>query len=72
MFERSKNVLIGTAALLVISMQGCATGPRTEFAAGPLQTECVVLIHGLNRSYRAMQPMAAALQDVGFSVANVD
>lgn len=35
-------------------------------------TECVVLLHGLNRSWRAMQPLAEALQEVGYSTANVD
>ncbi len=34
--------------------------------------ECVVLIHGLNRSWRAMDDMAEALQQAGFSTANVD
>jgi len=31
-----------------------------------------VLLHGLNRSWRAMRPMAEALQAAGFSTANVD
>lgn len=36
------------------------------------ESECVVLLHGLNRSWRAMRPMAAALADAGFTTANVD
>ena len=35
-------------------------------------SECVVLLHGLNRSWRAMRPMAEALQEAGFTTANVD
>jgi len=35
-------------------------------------TECVVLLHGLNRSWRAMDKMALALQDQGFTTVNVD
>ncbi len=35
-------------------------------------SECVVLLHGLNRSWRAMQPMARALQDDGYTTVNVD
>jgi len=31
-----------------------------------------VLLHGLNRSWRAMRPMAKALQQAGFTTANVD
>jgi len=38
----------------------------------PASTECVVLLHGLNRSWRAMDDMASALQGEGFSTANVD
>lgn len=38
----------------------------------PESRDCVVLLHGLNRSWRAMRPMAAALQDAGFTTANVD
>jgi hypothetical protein len=34
--------------------------------------ECVVLLHGLNRSWRAMRPLAEALQESGFATANVD
>ncbi len=34
--------------------------------------ECVVLLHGLNRSWRAMRPMAKAMREVGFSTVNVD
>jgi pimeloyl-ACP methyl ester carboxylesterase len=46
--------------------------PRTAFAKAPGSDDCVVLIHGLNRSWRAMQPMAEALREAGFSTANVD
>lgn len=35
-------------------------------------SDCVVLMHGLNRSYRAMSKMARGLQEAGFSTANVD
>jgi len=34
--------------------------------------ECVVLLHGLNRSWRAMNKMANALQTAGYSTVNVD
>lgn len=64
---------IGTiAAFLLVSLEACVTIPRTAFSAGPLHDECVVLIHGLNRSWRAMEPMAEALRAAGFSTANVD
>ncbi len=60
------------AAFLLIFLQGCITTPRAAFSQAPLSDECVVLIHGLNRSWRAMEPMAEALRAAGFSTANVD
>ena len=59
-------------ALLLVSLEACVSTPRTAFAAAPDTSECVVLIHGLNRSWRAMQTMAEALREAGFSTANVD
>ena len=52
---------------------GCVTTPRTEtlVAQAPAR-DCVVLIHGVNRSWRAMRPMARALQTGGFNAVNVD
>lgn len=60
------------AAFLLVSLQACVSTPRAAFSAAPASEECVVLIHGLNRSWRAMEPMAAALRSAGFSTANVD
>lgn len=53
-------------------LAGCASMPRTDVVTIPESRECVVLLHGLNRSWRAMRPMAAALQTAGFTTANVD
>lgn len=64
--------LSALAALLLVSLEACVTTPRTAYAAAPGATDCVVLIHGLNRSWRAMQPMAEALREAGFSTVNVD
>ena len=58
------------ASLFVIS--GCATTPRSEFVPAVNSTECVVLLHGLNRSLRAMEDMAEALQAADYSTVNVD
>ncbi len=61
-------------ALLLCAALGasCATEPRTRVSAVAESNECVVLLHGLNRSWRAMRPMAEFLQEAGFSTANVD
>lgn len=70
-----KSLTPGIAALLaflLVSLQACVTTPRAEFSAGALENDCVVLIHGLNRSWRAMEPMAEALRLAGYSTANVD
>ncbi len=63
------------ACLLVLGtglLASCATVPRTQLLPVAESKECVVLLHGLNRSWRAMRPMAAALQQAGFTTANVD
>jgi len=60
--------LCATAALIT----ACATEPQARVLTASASTECVVLLHGLNRSWRAMQPMAEALQQAGFTTVNVD
>lgn len=58
--------------LVLVSLEACVSIPRTALAKVGDPSECVVLLHGLNRSWRAMQPMAKALRDAGFTTANVD
>ncbi|NNC77053.1 MAG: alpha/beta fold hydrolase, partial [Woeseiaceae bacterium] len=53
-------------------LAGCATTPRTEIVSAIQSDQCVVLLHGVNRSYRAMRPLAEALQKDGFTTVNVD
>lgn len=50
----------------------CVTEPRAEVVTAADTSECVVLLHGLNRSWRAMRPLAEALQEAGFATANID
>ena len=59
-------------ALALSIIAGCATEPRTQLVRVEESRECVVLLHGLNRSWRAMKPMAESLQLAGYSTANVD
>lgn len=58
--------------LLPWLVAGCITVPRAEVVTATNSSECVVLLHGLNRSWRAMRPLAEALQTAGFTTANVD
>lgn len=58
--------------LIAILLKGCASAPRAEVITVESASECVVLLHGLNRSWRAMRPMAEALQAAGYTTANVD
>jgi triacylglycerol lipase len=70
-----KFIQVTTAcAVLLISalMNGCASTTRAEVVTASSSGECVVLLHGLNRSWRAMRPMAEALQEAGYTTANVD
>ncbi len=57
---------------LAVALQGCVSAPRVALAEAERADECVVLLHGLNRSWRAMRTMAAALHQAGYSTANVD
>lgn len=50
----------------------CVNQARSELVASQTTDECVVLLHGLNRSWRAMRPMAEAMQAAGFTTVNVD
>ncbi len=61
-------------ALLVLAslLSACVHQPRSELVTASGSDECVVLLHGLNRSWRAMRPMAEALHEAGFTTANVD
>jgi len=59
-------------ALVLGLLAGCATAPRIQVVEVENSLECVVLLHGLNRSWRAMRPMATALQETGYTTANVD
>lgn len=58
--------------LLPWLLTACVTEPRAELVTSASHEECVVLLHGLNRSWRAMRPMAEALQAAGFATANID
>ena len=35
-------------------------------------TECVIVLHGLARSARSMEPMADTLANAGYAIANID
>ncbi|MBT8088118.1 MAG: alpha/beta fold hydrolase, partial [Gammaproteobacteria bacterium] len=65
---KSAFALILSAVLIA----ACASVPRTEVMTAADTSDCVVLLHGLNRSWRAMRPMAETLQAAGFTTANVD
>lgn len=63
----SWTVILGAALLT-----GCASTPRSQVVPVADSQDCVVLLHGLNRSWRAMRPMAESLQHAGFTTVNVD
>ena len=67
-----QNIIVCVLLLTATLLAGCASQARTEVVTASATGECVVLLHGLNRSWRAMRPMAEALQKEGFTTANVD
>lgn len=74
MHNHSKQIRhsIVLAFALIATLSSCATTTRTELVTHRSGNECVVLLHGLNRSWRAMGKMADALQLAGYSTVNVD
>ncbi len=73
MRDRLIRTLSTTAVFALVLMLGsCVTIPRIALDSASDNRDCVVLLHGLNRSWRAMEPMAEALREGGFATANVD
>lgn len=70
--RKHKLTRAALAAIAAMLMASCAATPRTEVRTGSIADECVVLLHGLNRSWRAMRDMAEGLQQQGFTTVNVD
>ncbi len=71
------NISRNLRALLLLPavaglLASCATTIRTDLVQRHQSTDCVVLLHGLNRSWRTMDKMAESLQQYGYSTANVD
>jgi hypothetical protein len=66
---------LGALALLsaVLGLlSACATTIRADVVENHRSSECVVLLHGLNRSWRTMGKLAESLQADGYSTANID
>ena len=74
MKEETEQLVLtaSVAAFSVLALSACVTTTRTDLVAAEASSECVVLLHGLNRSYRAMSKMATSLQAAGYTTANVD
>jgi hypothetical protein len=72
MMKRIRKTIACTTFWMIVLLPACVHHPRAEVSVIDNSNECVVLLHALNRSWWAMRPMAKALQDAGFSTANVD
>ena len=70
--RKTRHLGVGTVLVAAGLIASCASQPRTQLVSVAHSTDCVVLLHGLNRSWRMMRPLAEALQDAGFTTANVD
>jgi len=66
--RRALKAAIAVCAL--VPLAACLDGGRTGATAAAGQ--CVVLLHGLARSSLSMEPMAWALEDLGYQVANIE
>ena len=69
----AKNLLIASVlAVVLAALGGCVTTTRSALVTSADSSDCVVLLHGLNRSWHAMSKMATELQASGYSTVNVD
>lgn len=61
------------AVFLALALaSGCATAPKFVVVNPAGSADCVVLLHGLNRTWHAMEPLAEALREEGYATVNVD
>jgi hypothetical protein len=69
----AKNLLIASVLAIVLAvLGGCVTTTRSALVTSMDSSDCVVLLHGLNRSWHAMSKMATELQAAGYTTVNVD
>jgi hypothetical protein len=66
--QRIKTCLGPSILVFTLGVGFAIAGPETPAAAA----ECVVLLHGLGRTYRSMAEMAEALQAADYVIINVD
>ncbi len=59
-------------AIALAVLGGCVTTTRSALVTAGDSSDCVVLLHGLNRSWHAMSKMAKELQVAGYATVNVD
>jgi len=60
-------------ALLLLSAPATTVSSTVpEKAPHPASNECVILLHGLARTASSMEKLANTLEEVGYSVANID
>ncbi len=73
MRDQAKQILLiaSAVAFATFALGACSTTLRTNLVTSTESSDCVVLLHGLNRSLRAMDPLAKGLQEAGFTTANV-
>ncbi len=74
MREDTRDVVLTASAVAfaMFALGACVTTTQTNLVTAAQGSDCVVLLHGLNRSYRAMDKMAIGMQEAGFATANVD
>ena len=74
MRDEPGNVLLRASVLAIVLavLGGCVATTRTALVTSADSSDCVVLLHGLNRSWHAMSKMAKELQAAGYATVNVD
>lgn len=68
----ANNLLFILLSCLLLIHSACAMNSQPKIKGNPDATECVVLLHGLARTYNSMNTMEKALIRAGYQTVNLD
>ncbi len=72
MVSLAKTLLSILFPCLLLMNSACAMNSQPKIRGNPDATECVVLLHGLARTYNSMNTMEKALIRAGYQTVNLD
>lgn len=72
--KNSRDVIALFLALFTLCLPACGTLSKAKLMnpSEPVRGECVILMHGLGRTYRSMSKMQERLSEAGYWTINLD